>query len=277
VPSPSTCTEILRRHGLLDPGDAVRHRPLQRFEAPAPNALWQLDFKGDVVLPQTRVYPLQVLDDHARFVLAVQACPDQRGSTVRAVLTAVFRTYGLPQAILTDNGPPWGATQVDGQLTRLSAWWARLHIAVRHGRPAHPQTQGKVERSLRTLQAEVLRGQSYADPTALQAAFETWRTVYNTWRPHEALAHATPASRYRPSPLAFPELLLPILYLPDDRVRRVQSPRVITLDGRTYRIGKALVGEPVAVRPTEFDGLLAVYYIAHRVRVFHLRQPATAY
>jgi transposase InsO family protein len=279
VPSPATCTAILRRHGLLDPAEAAKHRPVQRFEHEVPNALWQIDFKGDVVLPdQQRVYPLQVLDDHSRFLLGVEVCADQRTETVQGVLTTLFRIYGLPEGMLADNGAPWGTTQAESQLTRLSAWLVRLGIRVGHGRPYHPQTQGKVERAMRTLQADVLRGRRYADAAAVQAACDAWRLTYNTWRPHEALGLATPASRYQPSRVPFPETLPPLLYLPDDLVRKVSPPGCISFGGTTWRISKALIGESVAIRPTETDGIVSVYYVHHRVRDLdlHRRQEEAA-
>jgi len=273
VPAPDTCTAFLRRHGLLDADEALKHRPVQRCESAAPNALWQIDCKGDVVLPAQRVYPLQVLDDHSRFLLGVQVCADQRGTTVQAALTSLFRTYGLPLRMLADNGAPWGTTQAEGQLTRLSAWLVRLGIRISHGRPYHPQTQGKIERAMRTLQADVLRGRTYADAAAVQAACDAWRQTYNTWRPHEALGLATPASRYQPSPVPFPETLPPLLYLPDDVVRRVSQPGCISFEGTTWRVSKALIGESVAIRPTDTDGVLRVYYAHHRVRDLQLHHP----
>jgi transposase InsO family protein len=156
-------------------------------------------------------HPLTVLDDHCRYALGLRACADERETTVRGQLTALFRRYGLPQAVLCDNGPPWGAA---GQImangarafTRLEVWLMRHAIATRHGGPYHPQTQGKDERFHRTLNVEVLQmRQPIADLPTAQAAFDAWRAIYNHERPHEALGLNTPASRYRPSPVRFPK------------------------------------------------------------------------
>ena len=144
---------ILRRHDQLHP--PVRStRDYLRFTAEAPNELWQLDFMGQPDLPTGKVHPLTVLDDHARFALAVVACPHQQAALVREQLTALFARYGLPRRILCDNGPPWGSAATGG-MTALEAWWIQLGIAVSHGRPHHPQTQGKIERLHRTIWAEV--------------------------------------------------------------------------------------------------------------------------
>lgn len=271
IPSVSTCTEILRRHGLLDAEEGRKHRAFQRFEAAAPNDLWQLDFKGDVRLPGQVVYPLPVLDDHSRFLLGVQTCHDQRTATVQSLLTAVFRTYGLPRRILADNGPPWGTVRAEGHLTTLGAWLVRLGIHLSHGRPRHPQTQGKIERTMRTLEAEVLRQSTFLHADALQAALDTWRFTYNTVRPHEALDLATPVSRYTPSAIPFPETLPLIIYAQDAIVRKVSDAGVISWKNQPYKVSKALVGEAVELRPSEIDGVYAVYYAHHRVRTLTLR------
>jgi transposase InsO family protein len=109
VPSASTITAILRRAALLDPAAAAQHRPVVRFTQPAPNLLWQMDFKGHIpTVQQGRCHPLTVLDDHSRFNLGLIACADERTATVRTQLTQLFRCYGLPERILCDNGAPWG-------------------------------------------------------------------------------------------------------------------------------------------------------------------------
>ena len=127
--APSTVTGILRRAGLLDGAAAPGQRPLQRFERAAPNELWQMDFKGHFpLLSRSRCHPLTVLDDHSRFSLVLKACADERGETVRSVLTSAFRRYGLPAAMLMDNGAPWGSDH-DHPFTAFSLWLIRLASA----------------------------------------------------------------------------------------------------------------------------------------------------
>jgi transposase InsO family protein len=125
VPAPSTITAILRRHGVLSPEPPPRD--FLRVEHPIPNALWQMDFMGHRPLTTGRVYPWTLLDDHSRFALGITACANEHQATVKTHLTAVFRRYGLPQAILTDNGSPW-ATAGMGGLTSLEAWLLRLGV-----------------------------------------------------------------------------------------------------------------------------------------------------
>ncbi|MDR3537720.1 MAG: DDE-type integrase/transposase/recombinase [Acetobacteraceae bacterium] len=163
-PSASTITQMIRRRGVLNGPGAGERRDWVRFEHAAPNDLWQMDFKGWFDLDRGRCHPLTVLDDHSRYALEIGACGDEQGQTVRARLEAVFGRYGLPLRILSDNGPPWGSAG-HGEHSRLSVWLTDLGIGVSHGRPYHPQTQGKDERFHRTLKAEgSTAGPSRASP-----------------------------------------------------------------------------------------------------------------
>lgn len=281
VPAASTITAILRRHDRLGPGMAAGQRPWQRFERAAPNELWQMDFKGHFALRQGRCHPLTVIDDHCRYALAVQACGDEREATVRGRLTALFRHYGLPQAMLCDNGPPWGAagqTMAGGQraFTRLEVWLMRHGIAIRHGEPRHPQTQGKDERFHRTLNLEVLQmRQPIADLPAAQAEFDTWRAVYNHERPHEALGLDTPASRYRPSAVAFPQTPPEPQYDTTDLTRRVRRDGSIRFMGRHRPLCQGFAGQTIALRHTNQDGLWQVFFGRFPIAQIDLREPRT--
>ena len=206
VPAASTITEILRRHGKLERPEGEHPGPFQRFERAAPNELWQMDFKGHFPMSQGRCHPLTVLDDHSRYSVGLEACGNEQDATVRARLATLFRRYGLPFAMLMDNGSPWGDAGAQ-PFTLFTAWLIRLGIRVSHGRPYHPQTQGKDERFHRTLKAEVLDRNSFCDLAECQCAFDAWRQIYNHHRPHEALGLEPPGTRYRLSPRSFPEAL----------------------------------------------------------------------
>jgi transposase InsO family protein len=273
APAASTITEILRRAGRLDPAVGATHTAWQRFERAAPNELWQMDFKGDIAIGAGRCYPLHVLDDHSRYVLGLVACADQRTATVQTALTAIFRRYGVPWRLLCDNGAPWGSVQATGGLTALGAWVVRLGIRLTHGRPYHPQTQGKLERANRTVAADVLAIARYPDLPACQRAFDAWRACYNHERPHEALALATPITRYAVSPRPFPEILPEVSYEPGDAVRKVQGHGHIDFHTQRFYISEALIGERIGVRPTATDGVWEVRYLHHVVRTIDLRGP----
>ena len=260
APSPSTVTAILRRHGVALGKFGGGAAAFQRFEREAPNDLWQMDFKGHVGLGRGgRLHPLTALDDHSRFAVVLKACPDQRTETVKAALIEAFRRYGTPRALITDNGSPWG----DGPgspFTPLGVFLIDQGVRIAHSRPYHPQTMGKDERFHRTLKAEALAGPPFADLAEAERRLESWRHVYNHERPHEALGLSTPATRYRASPRDYRETVEPFDYAPDDRVRKVQQNGWITFQGRCVRLPKAFRGCPVALRPTERDGVFEVYY-----------------
>ncbi len=272
APAASTITGILQRHGLLDPEESAKHKAWRRFEAAAPNDLWQMDFKGHFAVDGGRCHPLTVLDDHSRYALGLEACADEQGGTVRPRLTKIFRRYGLPRKILVDNGPPWGGGW-EHPYTPVTVWWLRLGIAVSHARPRHPQTLGKDERFHRTLRAELLQYCQGLDVARCQPRFDDWRRCYNLERPHEALEMAVPASRYRESPRSFPEALPVWEYGPGDQVRKVQAEGWFSFRGREYRISKAFRGELVALRTTIHDGIWEVLFGRHRLARINEKEP----
>jgi transposase InsO family protein len=271
-PAASTITEILRRHDKLDGPGAGEARALSRFEHPAPNEQWQMDFKGHVAMGQGRCHPLTVLDDHSRYALALEACANEQTQTVQGRLIGVFRRYGLPRRILCDNGSPWGTSGSDQRHTVLSVWLMDLDIGVVHGRPYHPQTQGKDERFHRTLKLEVLKRGDLRDLAHAQAAFDAWRGVYNAHRPHQALGMDVPADRYSLSPRPMPDAIEPPEYAPGAITRSVQQGGHIAFKGHDVSCSKAFAGKRVAFHATDVDGVFDLYYRRHRHSHVDLRE-----
>jgi transposase InsO family protein len=271
VPHPNTITGILHRHGLIAAEASAQRRPFKRFERAVPNELWQMDFKGDFEVGGRRCHPLTAIDDHSRFALIVQACTDQRRSTVEPILVSAFRRYGLPQGILVDNGAPWGK-DFEHPHTQLTAWLMRLGVAPCHGRPYHPQTRGKNERFHRTLKDEVVDRYACTDMAELQVRFDAWRDLYNNARPHQGIGDQVPASRFREAPRPFPEWLADIAYGPDGIVRKVQSDGRISFMGRSVFISAAFARQPIALRATSTDGVFEVRYCAFTVASLDLRE-----
>jgi len=262
-PHPNTISAILRRHGrqVLSSTD-VQSPATKRFEYEAPNLLWQMDFKGHFPLTDPgagRCYPLTVLDDHSRFSVCLKACSGETGGEVKQALIDTFKTYGLPERITCDNGNPWGTPKQNG-LTKIEVWLLRVGVHVSHSRPMHPQTQGKDERFHRTLKRELLSRSGFNSIQACQHALDAWRDQYNLIRPHHALNQQPPVSRYRTSARLYPEHLPPIEYDSGDKVRKVTRNGCITFSGRQLFIGDGLVGEPVAVRPSDNDGHFYVIF-----------------
>jgi transposase InsO family protein len=271
IPHPNTITDILRRHGRMQGPYTPPHNShtWHRFEHPSPNDLWQMDFKGYFsTTTQGYCYPLTVLDDHSRFSVALKACPNEQRVTVQSQLIDIFRVYGLPARITMDNGSPWG----DGNTpyTALTVWLMRLGVGVSHSRPYHPQTQGKDERFHRTMKAELLYNRVFVDIEQCQRRFDEWRDEYNLHRPHEALGMQVPASCYKPSGVAYPEQLPPIEYpaVGTERVvaiRRVQGRGEIYYLGKEWDISKAFKSYDVALKQTDLEEVLDVYFCHHKV------------
>lgn len=277
VPSASTVTEVLRRHGKLGPESrkSSEGSGWKRFERKRPNELWQMDFKGHFELGSGgRCHPLGVLDDHSRFNLVLEACANERGATVRGHLEVAFKRYGLPDKILCDNGAPWG--DIKAPLTRVGVWLLESGVDICHGRPWHPQTQGKEERFHRTLQAEVLsRRTAWRDLGQCAEHFASWREKYNHERPHESLDDRVPAAAYQPSRRIFPEQLPEpeSHYVEGDELRRVKSKGEITFRNRFFLIGRAFRGKTIALRPRR-DGVWEVYFCWKSLGLIDLSLPA---
>ena len=272
VPAGSTIHAILRRHGRVNLSESSKHRPGNASSGKPLISCGRWISKG--------ILPWATDNGVIRWewwmitpVLLVPASLPQRARRDSATaVDGTFRRYGLPQAMLMDNGAPWGSDR-DHRHTVLTVWLLRLGVEVRHGRPWHPETQGKQERFHRSLKAEVLAGPVFGDFAKVQTRFDQWRQVYNHEWPHQALGMAVPTSRYQVSPRTFPEVLPGIEYSPGDIVRKVQDQGRITFHNRDFRVGTAFRGYPVAVRPTLQEGVFTVHFCSHQIAEIQLRDP----
>jgi transposase InsO family protein len=260
-PAPSTAGEILKRAGLVQP----RRR---RYRTPPtlggltlaerPNHLWAVDHKGWVRLGDGgRCEPLTLTDSFSRFLIALEACASTREDEARPVFERAFAEYGLPEAIRSDNGPPFASTGITG-LTALSIWWAKL--GVRHERimPGKPQQNGRHERFHLTLK-EAMQPPG-ADRAAQAERFERFRESFNLERPHQALGQTAPARHYQPSPRPLPQQLPEPDYPQEVDVRRVRSNGEIKWAGALIFVSTALVGERVAIEETDSNELVMRFY-----------------
>jgi transposase InsO family protein len=253
-PAASTIGDILKQAGLIT-SVKRRRRALDQPQRPfaavkEANDEWSTDFKGWFrTSDQRRIDPLTIADGNSRFLIDVRiVAPTIEG--VLPVFTAAFRSYGLPRAIRSDNGAPFGARGAAGGLTRLSAWWLKLGVEPHFIRPGSPQENGQHERMHRTLNEQTSRPAA-ANAGEQQARFDAFRQHYNEERPHEALDQKLPADLYTPSPRPFPDQLEDPWYDADHQVRRVRSTGQIMWKGEPVFISQALIGELVGVAELE--------------------------
>jgi transposase InsO family protein len=251
-PAASTIGDILKRAGLIAPVKR-RRRPLDQARSMTPvaaaNDEWAADFKGWFrTRDNCRIDPLTITDGYSRFLIEVRIVAP-RIETSQTVFVRAFRRYGLPQAIRTDNGTPFGSNGAGG-LTRLSAWWLKLGIEPHFIRPASPQENGRHERMHRTLKAQTSRPPA-ADARAQQIRFDAFRRHYNEQRPHEALGQRLPNELYTPSRREMPDRVAEPWYDADHEVRRVRPPGTIKWKGDQVFISEALVGEFVGIAELE--------------------------
>ena len=246
LPCKSTIANILKRNGCIEPEESLKHTAFKRFQRSRPNDLWQMDFKGQFpMLDSNLCFPLTILDDYSRFSLCLEPLLRINFETFQPVLSRVFQEYGLPRDILCDNGKPWGDST--GGITGFDVWMMQLGILPIHGRPLHPQTQGKDERFHRTLKEEVLRRRAISDVEDAKHIFTAWREMYNTERPHEALGLDVPQQHYRRSKVEYPAVLREPEYPEHAVLRKVNYKGYLSIDRHRYFFSDAMIGKVVRV------------------------------
>ncbi len=261
LPAISTAGDLLARRGLVK-----KRRRRRRYQHPGvvpvtttqSNDLWTADFKGHF---RTRdgiyCYPLTIADQHTRYLLACHGLLSTKGHGVRPVFEQLFREYGLPRAIRTDNGVPFATTGIHG-LSQLNVWWLRLGIQHQRILPAHPQQNGAHERMHKTLKGEAIRPPRSTLATQ-QRAFNAFRRLYNEERPHAALHGRTPASLYRASPREYPGTLPPVEYPGHFIVKRVTNAGTIRFKKRLLFLATALTHHPVGLEEVA-DGIWSLHF-----------------
>lgn len=247
-PAVSTRGRILGLHGMVSRRKRRRHIPSWSkpfLSADKPNNIWCADFKGWIRTGDgTRCDPLTVSDACTRMFLCCEIIkPDY--AHVRPIFERIFREYGLPLAIRTDNGPPFASLGAGG-LSALSAWWVKLGITPERIEPGHPEQNGRHERLHRTLKHEAMKPPA-ATAKEQQERCDSFLSIYNSVRPHEALGQVPPASQYEISPRRYPERTPDAEYLPLTQVRRVRTNGQIRWRGVLVYVSEALIGELVGI------------------------------
>ena len=247
--SESTVKRVLKSAGFVKKRKRVKSTQagyLRRgVKAEAVNDVWTVDFKGWWYDKEgARFEPLTVRDEYSRFILLVKRLPNASGETVKQCFEELFKIYGLPKIIRSDNGVPFAHAQALLGLSRLSAWWVSLGISLERSRPGHPQDNGAHERMHRDMSIEL---QSlHCD----QDAMDLWRHSFNYERPHEALGMRFPAEVYQSSERLYKGT-------PDDLsydgmiIRKVHKSGIIKWRDISIFITTSLAGWSVGLKPTK--------------------------
>lgn len=271
-PAASTIGALLKERGLSvnrrrKRGVHPRAEPLAHCDAS--NRVWCVDFKGWFRTGDgLRCDPLTISDGYSRFLLCLRGLARSTHAAVEPWFDAVFREFGLPVAIRSDNGVPFAATTGIG-LSRLSVWWIDLGITPERIDKGKPQQNGRHERMHKTLKGDVLKPPA-ATLRAQQQVFDRYREEFNDDRPHEALDYKTPASVYAASPRYYPVAIKAPEYDASAKVCRVYDKGSFCHQGQIYFLADILGGRSIALLPSPQEQQLDIYYRHARIAMLDL-------
>lgn len=262
-PAESTVSNVLQRQGLTR---KVRRRSRATpsvgdlTDSQGPNEVWCADFKGWFrTADGQRCDPLTISDAYSRYLLCCQGLGETTGMlTVKPLFEVIFREYGMPVKIRTDNGSPFASVGLAG-LSKLSVWWLRLGIQLERIEPGHPEQNGRHERMHRTLK-EAVASPPRSNLHSQQKAFDGFRREYNQERPHESLGQKPPAVLYEPSRRDYPEGLLEAQYPEDWQSRMVRWNGTMKWRSREIHVSQALIGQRIGLEPIG-DGVWAIHFM----------------
>jgi transposase InsO family protein len=267
VPAIGTISRVLKRQGLIQPRKRRSHKSVLPYgaklrQSAAANELWCIDFKGQFRLGNGQLcYPLTVTDHYSRFLLCCEALESTQGGPAKEALKHVFREYGMPQSIRSDNGPPFASNSIAG-LSALSVWWLKLGIRPERIEPGHPEQNGRHERMHLTLKQETTRppGRNLLQQ---QERFDEFAQIYNVERPHEAVGDRPPATLYSSSATPLPKDEPEPTYPLHDLTKRLNNSGAISFGAprQIFMIGRALAREQIGLREVE-DGRWLVTFAA---------------
>jgi putative transposase len=263
-------------HAVLDRNGLVERRRRRRYKAEGttlnqvhqPNGLWCADYKGEFMLGNKRYcYPLTITDYHSRYLLACEGLETTKEPFAFSVFERVFKEYGLPGAIRTDNGLPFSSPVALYGLSKLSVWWLRLGIDIERIKPGHPEQNGRHERMHLTMKKEVCRPPGY-NFLQQQEKLDNFQKIYNNERPHQAIGMRCPAQLYTPSTRQYgglPEIDYPFA----DRTIMVTHCGRICMGRKKVNFSTVFAGQKVGVTQTA-DKIWLVSFMKYDLGYFDL-------
>jgi putative transposase len=254
LPAKSTVHAVLDRNGLVTKKRRRRTRlegtPLS--DAQLPNMLWCTDYKGEFMLGNKNYcYPLTITDYSSRFLICCEGLESTREADAFNVFERIFKEYGLPKSIRSDNGVPFASPNALYGLSSLSVWWLRLGIGIERIKPGNPQQNGRHERMHLTLKKATTKPPGM-NMLQQQDKFEDFIREYNYERPHQALDMKRPADIYQPSSRIY-EGLPDLSYPFHDKTVTITNCGRICIEGKKIHFSTVFAGQDVGLRQVEDD------------------------
>ena len=266
IPCVKTVNNILNRYGCISAEESRKHQAFTRFEKEHCNEMWQTDFKGEFRMADNNYcYPLNIFDDHSRFVIKIAPALSTANKVIPASRSA-FCEYGMPNSVLSDNGAQFAGFRQG--YTRFEKWLMNHDVLPIHGRIKHPQTQGKIERFHRTMQEELLKHTVMENIDDANNKFQLWREKYNNIRPHEALGMKCPAEVYIPSSRAYSDEVSPYEYGGQFHVIKVNSWGYARFDKWQVYLSETMINEYIEFRPNPHGDSFVVCYRNFKIAEF---------
>lgn len=271
-PAASTIGEIFKRHGLVKKRKLRKKIPAHSeplSHCKEPNQVWSADFKGQFYLMNNKYcYPLTITDNYSRYIFACEAFLSPNCDNVIKTFEKVFKEFGLPDAIRTDNGQPFCGLGIGG-LTRLSIWFLKLGIMPERIDLGSPQQNGRHERMHRTLKEAAVCPRKYSLDDQ-QIIFNDFIREFNFERPHEALNAKRPHEVHCKSKKIFPAIISEVHYPDEFLVRRVKTNGEIMIKGKRYYVSELLHKEPVGLELIDQDKMI-IYFSKLKLGLLDLK------
>lgn len=251
-PATSTVHAILDRHGLVKRHKHKRYKACgtELIHVKHPNRLWCSDYKGEFLLGnKSYCYPLTITDYSSRYLLACESLDSTKEDLAFTVFERVFKEFGLPDAIRTDNGVPFSSPNALFGLSKLSVWWLRLGIAIERIKPGNPQQNGRHERMHLTLKNETTKPSAF-NFLQQQEKFDHFIEEYNNQRPHQAIGMKYPGEIYVPSSRIY-QGLPEVSYPYHDKIITVTQCGRICMGKKKINFSTVFAGQNVGVREIE--------------------------
>jgi len=267
-PAISTVHAVLDRHGLVTRKKRRRYKAkgTELHDVKHPNELWCADYKGEFKLGNKKYcYPLTITDYSSRYLLACEGLDSTKEVFAFAVFEQVFREFGVPKTIRTDNGVPFSSPNALFGLSKLSIWWLRLGISIERIKPGNPQENGRHERMHLTLKKEATKPPGF-NFLQQQNKFDEFIDIFNNDRPHQALGMKYPGELYTPSATVYRPAEDPEYPLHDKTIRVTRCGR-ICLNNRKINFSTVFAGQLVGIREVE-DRLWLVSFLEYDLGYF---------